>query len=98
MELITTLVWNEANTAHIARHNVTKEEVEQVCYGRFVARETYNNRYLIVGLTQARRMIAVVLSFRTTETYFVVTARSASKPERRWYQDEMTIKGGENAA
>ncbi|MEZ4767504.1 MAG: hypothetical protein R2844_03655 [Caldilineales bacterium] len=31
---IHTLLWPEERTEHIARHNITTEEFEEVCFGR----------------------------------------------------------------
>lgn len=33
MIIVRELIWTERNIDHIARHNVTREEVEQVCHG-----------------------------------------------------------------
>ena len=62
------LIWDPWNIGHIARHDVTPEEVEQVCRGPHVER--------------------VVLERRGPDAYFVITARPASRKERRIYRHE----------
>jgi uncharacterized DUF497 family protein len=89
------LMWDEHNIAHIARHGVTKEEVEQVCYNQHDAAETRDGRILLVGATEARRMLAVVLARKGDDMYYPVTARPASRKERREYAE---AEGGEKAA
>lgn len=91
------LVWDEINTAHIKRHDVTKDEVEQVCEGSFAVRETYGGRLMVIGATTSARLLAVVLHPKAEGMYYVVTARTADRKERRIYQAEIQ-KGGEQAA
>jgi hypothetical protein len=38
MIFIRRLIWDAWNVAHIARHAVVPEEVEQVCHGDFIVR------------------------------------------------------------
>jgi len=91
MVFIRRLVWDPGNVAHIARHQVTPEEVEDVCHGDYILGEAHTGRLLLIGPTQAGRMLAVVLEPEAEETYDVVTARPADRKERRLYQQQ---KGG----
>lgn len=43
------LVWDSWNVAHIARHEVTPNEVEEVCHGEYIVRQTYDDRLLLIG-------------------------------------------------
>jgi len=54
-------VWDAWNLVHVARHEVTREEVEEVCHGPFITREAYAGRLMLIGPTRAGRMLAVVL-------------------------------------
>jgi uncharacterized DUF497 family protein len=86
MVFVRRLVWNERNIAHIARHEVTADEVEEVCHGDFVALESYQGRLLLLGPTATGRMLGVVLEPQSEAgVYFPVTARPASRRERRYY-------------
>ena len=93
MIIVNQLIWNQWNVDHIARHDVTPEQVEEACQGNPIVRESYSGCVMVIGPTKARKMIAAVLSPVDEEAgiYFTVTARSASRRERRLYQDE---KGG----
>ena len=85
------LVWDPGNIAHIARHDVTVDEVEEVGHGDPVALRSYLTRIVLIGPTQAGRMLAVVLEPEGEDVYYPVTARPASRKERRYYQGQ---KGG----
>ncbi len=86
------LIWDPWNVAHIARHHVTPEEVEEVCQGDPVVQEGKKGRALVFGPTQAGRMLTVVLDAEDEGVYYPVTARPASRRERGIYAKE---KGGE---
>jgi hypothetical protein len=85
--VIDSLIWNDENITHIARHDVTPEEVNQACEGDIVALESYENRYLVIGITIKTRFISVVLAPKGGGIYLPITARSSSRKERRVYQE-----------
>jgi uncharacterized protein len=85
------LIWDSWNVAHIARHDVTPDEVEEACHGDPVVLESYGGRLVLVGPTMAGKLLAAVFAPEGEDTYYVVTARSASRKERRYYQAQ---KGG----
>ena len=88
MELkLSKLVWDEFNTAHIAKHHVTVDEVEEACQTYIYIDETYGHRYLLVGKSKAGRLISVVLSKKLTG-YYIVTARDSSRGERKKAHDQ----------
>lgn len=97
MKVIRKLLWDEWNVEHIARHDVTREEVEQACQGRLAIRETYSGRFMAIGTTKAGRILAIILHPKPETAFYVVTARTADRKERRIYQSE-TQEGGEQAA
>ena len=75
--------------AHIARHDVTPDEVEEVYHGEYIVRQTYDNRILLIGPTLFGRTLSIVLGpTEEAATYYPVTARPASKRERRLYKNE----------
>ena len=55
------LIWDTWNVAHIARHEVTPDEVEEVCHGNFVARQTYRGRLILIRPTHSGRLLALVV-------------------------------------
>lgn len=85
------LNWDPGNIAHIARHGVTVDAVEEVCQGDPVTLQSYLTRIVLIGPTQSGRMLAVVLEPEGVDVYRPVTARPASRKERRYYQQQ---KGG----
>ena len=87
------LVWNVWNLAHIARHGVTQDEVGEILQGTTVVRDTYGGRLIAIGLTETGRMLAVILEPEQNDTYYVVTARPASRNERR-RDREASAQGG----
>lgn len=91
MTLVRRLIWDNWNVNHIARHQVTPEEVEEVCHGDHIVREAKKGKLLLIGPTPAGQMLAVVLGAEGDGIYYVVTARVADRKERRLYQAE---KGG----
>jgi uncharacterized protein len=82
------LRWDPGNVAHIARHGVTPEEVEQVCHAEHAQREAYGGRIMLIGPTVAGRLLSVVLEPEGAGDYYPVTARPASRKERRIYPAE----------
>ena len=91
------LVWDEWNVAHIAKHGVTRPEVEQIFSNDHAIRQTYGNRLLVLGVTEQERVLAVILHPKAENLYYVVSARSANRQERRDYQQELN-EGGEAAS
>ena len=94
MVFIKKLIWDDFNVAHIAIHDVTVQEVEEVCQGDFIARQTYNDRLLITGPDSTGNLLSIVLGPEGDDEYYVVTARPAAKKERRVYRK--TKEGGES--
>ena len=88
MLAITRLRWDTWNVEHIARHSVTPREVEEACAGRFIARATHSGLLLLIGLTRAERVLAVVLAQVEAATWYAITARPASRKERLLYEAE----------
>ena len=88
MPFIRALRWDPWNVNHIATHGVTIEEVEEVCNGTFISRLGHSGRLMIIGPTGAGRMLSVILEETDEDSYYVVTARLASRRERRIYVEE----------
>jgi uncharacterized protein len=84
--------WDDANTSHIARHNVVPTEAEQAVTdferAAMVAYDTEaEERFAFVGATDTGRLLYVVLTARGDRAR-VVTARDAHRSERRRYGRE----------
>lgn len=86
---IESLVWDDWNVEHIARHDVTPEEVEDACASEILAWPTYRGRFLAIGKTAQDRVLTVVLEpWLEERTYYVITARPASRRERHAYRHQ----------
>lgn len=94
MLIVRRLVWNDWNIAHIARHDVIPDEVEQVCHGDPWVSETYGGRLRVVGPTSRGRFVTVILGPQGSGVYFTITARPASRRERQQYAESK--EGGIN--
>jgi len=90
---VANLIWDAWNVDHIGRHGVTQVDVEQVCRREHVVLQTYAQRLLIVGTNDAGNMLTVVMNPKGDDIYYPVTARPASRKERRLYRGELTSDG-----
>lgn len=83
------LKWDEWNRDHIAKHHVLPEEVEEMVASTPVVRETYKQRFQLLGPTLSGRMLSVIVGHvpNLSDTYYVFSARPASRSERRGYDD-----------
>lgn len=52
MILVRKLVWDETNTAHIAKHGVAPTEVEEVCAADPFVLHEHSGRTMLVGPTK----------------------------------------------
>jgi uncharacterized protein len=81
------LIWDDWNEEHIARHGITLEEVEEVCFGDpLVLAAQGRDKRAFYGQTDAGRYLLVILGERGGGIYYPVTARDMTVAERRRYQ------------
>jgi len=92
MVRIDRLRWDPNNVGHIFRHGVRTNEVQEVVDGDSITRPGQRGRVLLTGPAVAGRMVTVVLEPEGGGVFYPVTARPASRKERREYQTE---KAGE---
>jgi uncharacterized DUF497 family protein len=88
--LIHEFVWPQERIDHIARHDVTPEEVEDVCFGdpliQRAKSEGENPVYYMLGQsTSGRYLFCVVIAF-PDGTGYPVTARPMTNKEKRLYR------------
>ncbi|CAN5414919.1 BrnT family toxin [soil metagenome] len=87
--------WDDANTEHVARHDVTPSEAEQVLKNDpadgGVQDHDGEERRVEVGMTDALRFLVVITTSRD-DTIRVVTAYPASPAARQFYTLEKGIK------
>ena len=94
--VVKVLVVDEHRIAHIARHQVTIEEVQEVVSGDYAYIKGREDRWLLIGKTKTGRFLTVVVGGRSQKnTYGLVTARPASREERSFYREMALEEGGE---
>ena len=95
--VVKVLVVDEHRIAHIARHEVTVDEVKEIVSGDYVWIKARQDRWLLIGETKSGRFLTVVLAERSQQdTYGLVTARPASREERSFYREMSLQIGGED--
>lgn len=95
--VIKKLVWDEWNITHIARHTIIPNEVEEICQASSQVENANKGRIRITGVTKKGRIISAFLDPEPEKgMYYPVSARDASRKERRNYQT--WIKGGEKTS
>lgn len=87
MLLVKSLVWDSWNIDHIARHGINQEEVTEICQRDPMVSKTYQQRLRAVGPTANGKILTVILAPKGDDTYYPVTARPASRKERRRYKE-----------
>jgi len=85
------LIWPDDRVNHIARHGVSPEEVEQVCFGKPLVRRAKsrgeNPVYYVQGQTDAGRyLFCVVIRFPDGNGYPVTAREMTAKEKRRFRQ------------
>ena len=86
MRRIKDLFWDEETESHIARHHVTPQEVEEVCFGRHWMLRSSRKRKAVFGQAASGRYLLVILEMWDYGEYWVITARDMDVAERRQYQ------------
>lgn len=81
------LDWDDWNEQHIGRHGVSRDEVEEACFGNlWVLRSTGEGKRPAFGRTDAGRYLFIVLADRGEGIYYPVSARDMTLTERRRYR------------
>lgn len=78
--------WDEDNVLHIARHQFSPEEVEEVFAGAYKVRRTRQQLYVALGETLDGRLAFVVFRRLRSGLIRVVTARDMNNSERRLFR------------
>jgi uncharacterized DUF497 family protein len=86
--------WDEANIRHIARHNVTPEEAEQVILGypldlevQFSGQEAEEVRYLQLGATASGRVLQVLSTWRGDKTRIISAWEAPARLKLRYWME-----------
>lgn len=80
--VVRVLVFDRVNREHIKKHKVTEKEIDAVGKKFLYHRKAHSGRYLAVGRV-GPRVLTIVIRRVSTGKYYLVTARDASKKERK---------------
>ncbi len=80
--IVKEIIWESKIIEHIKKHEVKTNEAEFVAFNFGYHQKGYGGKYLLTGRSGGRILTIVVLR-REPGKYFIVTARDASKKERR---------------
>lgn len=88
--------WNQGNTDHIKKHNVTQSECEDIFFNdpiSFADKKHSQNeqRFLAYGMTNEQRYLTVVFTIRMTKMR-VVSARDQNKKEKEVFKANQKIE------
>ena len=87
---IRSFIWPEERIEHIARHGVTPDEVEEVCFGKALVRRAKSEGespvYYVQGQTDAGRYLFCVVIRLPDGRGFPVTARDMTDREKRRFR------------
>jgi uncharacterized protein len=78
--------WTDDSEAHIARHGIAPEEVEQTTERPFYTMPGRDGTTLLLGQAHSGRYLLVVLSGSGDGHWPVVTARAMTEAERRVFK------------
>jgi len=78
--------WTDDSEAHIARHGIAPEEVEQTTERSFYTMPGRDGTTLLLGQAHSGRYLLVVLSGSGDGRWHVVTARAMTEAERRVFK------------
>jgi len=77
------LIWDDWNEEHIARHGVRRSEATEAVRSAPSLTRARDGTYRVIGQTNAGRYLFVIVVPQPLEAYYVVTARDATRNERR---------------
>ncbi|HJX13065.1 MAG TPA: hypothetical protein VJ377_06000 [Dehalococcoidales bacterium] len=84
--VIDELAWDDENIEHIARHDVTPVEVEDVCFDLHLSRKVVGQRYVLSGQTASGRYLNVVVERIGRGLFRPITAFEMSKNYKERYR------------
>lgn len=79
---------SDGNVAHIARHEIIPEEIEEIFEEDLIVRRGRKGYRLAYGQTYAGRYLLVVFILKSGNILRVVTAREMDEMEKRYYRRE----------
>ena len=91
------IIWDDRNIRHIARHNVSVDEVEEIFDKYHYAGKAKYRRLLVTGETDSGRILEVPFARRGKGRIYPITAYDAGPGKAQQYLGAKRKKGGERA-
>ncbi|TET42158.1 MAG: hypothetical protein E3J66_04085 [Dehalococcoidia bacterium] len=88
------LEWDDQNIEHIAKHEVTPQEVEDVCFGLHISQRVGERRHVLSGQSSAGKYLNVVVERLGGQRFRPITAFEMSDNYKRTYKKRLRGKGG----
>ncbi len=82
------LVWDEWNKKHIEKHNINIKEAEEAYTKREVTVLVRHGRQGVLSKISNGRLLIVFISYERQIGPYIVSARDASRKERRFYYEK----------
>jgi uncharacterized DUF497 family protein len=83
------LEWDDDNVEHIARHNVTPKEVEDVCFSLHLSERAGIGRYILSGQSAEGRCLNVVIDRIGQGLFRPITAFEMSEGYKRKFRKRL---------
>jgi uncharacterized DUF497 family protein len=90
--IINDLLWDDKNIEHIAAHDVSPTEVEDICSGSNYCKKENRNRYLLRGQTAEGRYLMVVVEGIGAGVFRPITAFEMSEGYKSGYRKQQRGK------
>lgn len=84
--LFSVFEWDKENFEHVLRHNVFPDDIEEACVNKPYVRKTFDERYLVYGVTDDGRYLLVVGIYKGKGIFRVITARDMTEREKSLYK------------
>lgn len=90
---VTGFEWDEANVKHIARHNATPSEAEDVFFdtnnvlNEDLKHSIAENRFIIIGKTKEGRLLYQIFTKRGNKIR-IISSRDINKKEVKLYEEK----------
>jgi uncharacterized DUF497 family protein len=86
---IDSLYWDDENIEKISKHNVSPQEVEDVCFETHIIRREGDRRYILSGQSANGRYLNVVIERVHKGSFRPITAFEMSENYKRRYRKRL---------
>jgi hypothetical protein len=81
------LEWDFINESHLlSKHRIGRKEVEDICFGFYLSRKQFGERYKLWGQTEPGRFLIIIVEKTKGTKYRPITAFDMAEKDRRYYK------------